>query len=628
MTTRFRIYHLLFFLFLISFKNIAAQTKSDSLINKYARLSKAYLFSNKDSAITYLKHYLSLSTKEKDSFHIANSYKLHGIFNDIQSNIDLSLKYYDSSTVILKLLKHIEGEADVYSNKGYLYQRTGQYEKAINLFIKGLKIYDSLGNNLKVGRTNLNLANTYTRLDLYPKAKEKFYHAIKIFEEGGNNKELASCLIGIGAIYNQSGVYDSAIMVYERAIGLLDSTDIRGLSIVLNNIGNVFNSQHYYDKAIAYYKESLSLKEKNADTKGELSTIRNITDTYRKWGKVDLALSYAEKGYERAQLIDDISLLRDYSYELADLYKLVKSFEKSTQFYEKYISLNDSLMNIERAKALAEIEEKYEDEVNEKKIFQLELDKKESESQRNMIAFTSAILLIIIVFVLFSILRSKKTNKLLSLKNTQVQNALEDKDILLKEIHHRVKNNLQTISSLLNLQSRYVGDEAKAAVNEGKNRVKSMALIHQKLYQSDNLKGIMLPDYLQNLTKSLFESYNINPDKVKLTSKVEPINLDVDTAIPIGLIINELISNSLKYAFSENGGGELSISLKNKDGLLELVVADNGVGFPKDYEAEKSSSFGMRLIRALGEKLESTLNIQSDNGTQVIMTFKNYQLTI
>ena len=146
-----------------------------------------------------------------------------------------------------------------------------------------------------------------------------------------------------------------------------------------------------------------------------------------------------------------------------------------------------------------------------------------------------------------------------------------EREVLLKEIHHRVKNNLQIISSLLNLQARFIKDKSAVdAVQEGRNRVKSMALIHQKLYQQDNIQGINMPEYIENLSRALLTSYKIKGDRITVDRKVDAIYLDIDTAIPLGLIINELLTNSLKYAFPENEKGELKISLLQDLSLIHI----------------------------------------------------------
>jgi two-component sensor histidine kinase len=202
---------------------------------------------------------------------------------------------------------------------------------------------------------------------------------------------------------------------------------------------------------------------------------------------------------------------------------------------------------------------------------------------------------------------------------------LAEREILLKEIHHRVKNNLQIVSSLLSLQSRFIDDKkAQEAVNEGQNRVKSMALIHQKLYQRGNLMGVEVLDYIQSLTTNLKSTYGIDDQKVAVIYDIEPLNVDVDTLIPIGLILNELVSNTFKHAFPMDDSGELRIKLKQDNKQLELTVMDNGIGTLKDLS--KTDSFGLRMIRSLALKLEAEVNYEANNGFMASLLITNYKL--
>jgi PAS domain S-box-containing protein len=198
----------------------------------------------------------------------------------------------------------------------------------------------------------------------------------------------------------------------------------------------------------------------------------------------------------------------------------------------------------------------------------------------------------------------------------QLKASLHEKELLLKEVHHRVKNNLQVICSIFSLQSQYIEDSRILSILEdSQNRIRSMALIHEKLYQSDTLAKIDFADYIKNLAYSLFASYNINSNRIRTKLRVEDASLSLDTAIPCGLIINELVSNSLKHAFPENRAGEIGIDFSVcPDQQLLLIVRDNGVGFPEGFDSQRNNSLGLRLIRALIRQLRGKLEIESSNG--------------
>ena len=198
----------------------------------------------------------------------------------------------------------------------------------------------------------------------------------------------------------------------------------------------------------------------------------------------------------------------------------------------------------------------------------------------------------------------------------QIKASLKEKEVLLKEIHHRVKNNLQIISSLLNLQSAEIEDpKACQRFRESQDRVKAMALIHERLYQSGDLAKIDFAGYVRSLTGHLTRSYRVNASAIRLNLEVESVPMNLDIAIPCGLIINELVSNSFKYAFPKGGSGEIRVRFaEESDGTLKLVVQDTGIGFPADKNPEESDSLGLKLVRSLTDQLGGELGYRTQNG--------------
>jgi PAS domain S-box-containing protein len=216
------------------------------------------------------------------------------------------------------------------------------------------------------------------------------------------------------------------------------------------------------------------------------------------------------------------------------------------------------------------------------------------------------------------------TRDITELKNVenQLKSSLEEKEVLLREIHHRVKNNMQIISSLLNLQSRHLNDEKTVNVlKESRNRVRSMAMVHEELYRSHDLSKIDFADYIQRLLSGLFNSYGVDYDFIKSEINVEDVLLTIDIAVPCGLIINELISNSLKHAFVHGQKGKISLKFHPDGEKYILTVADDGIGIPENIDLENTKTLGLQLVNTLVKQLYGSIDIYRDTGTLFKIVF-------
>ena len=206
-------------------------------------------------------------------------------------------------------------------------------------------------------------------------------------------------------------------------------------------------------------------------------------------------------------------------------------------------------------------------------------------------------------------------------KNRQLHKQNKENEFLLKEIHHRVKNNLEIVSSLLSLQSAQIDDPSiSEAMLKSQQRVQSMSMIHKKLYQGKSLAAIEMKDYFKNLGNYIFDLYGVE-DRITYICPMEPIELDVDMAIPIGLIVNELLTNSLKYAFPNGASGQIEVSLEEIDSILHLKVADNGIGSTIG-EPSRGTGFGTKLIRLLTKQLDGKMVLNTNQGTSVSIQFQ------
>jgi len=206
----------------------------------------------------------------------------------------------------------------------------------------------------------------------------------------------------------------------------------------------------------------------------------------------------------------------------------------------------------------------------------------------------------------------------------RLQDSLREKEVLLKEVHHRVKNNMQVISSILNLQSSYIDDEkALSILRESQDRIKSMSFVHESLYQSDTLSEVNFAEYIRNIATNLYHSYGRPQGGIHLQFDLEPVFINLDTSIPCGLVINELVSNALKYAFEGRKKGTIGIHLSRlNERMLRLRVEDDGVGLPENFDVETAESLGLQLVTTLATQVSGTLTMERDKGTRFTLDFK------
>jgi len=284
------------------------------------------------------------------------------------------------------------------------------------------------------------------------------------------------------------------------------------------------------------------------------------------------------------------------------------SFVSAIRHYQAYKNIDDSLLNVNKSRQIVEMQAKYETTQKEQAIRLL-------RSERNGIIGGVGLLLVIAGW-LYSAYRTKRRH------NLQKDRLLTEKDWLLKEIHHRVKNNLQIITSLLKTQSHFLEEgSARNAIRETLNRVQSMSLIHHKLYTESTISSIDLPAYINDLIFHLKNSFSDLSRRVNFQHKAESIRMEAGQLIPIGLILNEAITNSIKYAFPKEGGTICISLLSAGPDLLELIISDNGIGLPADFDARTTRSLGMQMIRMLTKQLDGRLDISGSPGVRIAVRF-------
>lgn len=417
--------------------------------------------------------------------------------------------------------------------------------------------------------------------------------------------------------------YPEAVVEFERAythqLSGLSTLDPKrqalSLAILSTYMNDIAKARQWIEKA-----EALAV-EPNDEVDYLTTTALGLIDTYAH--QPASAFHYLTKARHLAEKTKNVRWLHESLYHFYLLHKTNGHTAESLYALEKFIDYNDSLYRSGQQLALFDIEASYQKTLQDETIARLDAEKQIAASrlkaqQRNLLVLIAGL---IVTFLLLGVVW--RLYKKVKTSNAIISKSIEEKNILLREIHHRVKNNLQVISSLLKLQSGYIKDDAAIqAIAEGRSRVQSMALLHQNLYKEDNLTGVNMKEYFDTLIQGLFDTYNISSDRIKLHKQIEEINLDVDTVVPLGLITNELISNALKHAFPGATTGNLYVELYEADGNLILKVRDDGTGLSA---AASQEGFGSKLIQSLSQKLEADITTRSTHGTEVMLTIREYR---
>lgn len=579
-----------------------------------------------DSALIYYYKALEVRKQNVTPRPIAVTLNAIGLVFRTRNQFSNAKEFYNQALVIFDKLED-PAALRCLSNIATIYNLEKKYDSATALYVK---IYSTAKAKNDVGNmlfAQINMALGYN-------FQEKYAQALPVFEELSANPRVKAVedlnnavQYGLGQAYMGVKNYDKAIPILKTCLGYkFKNTKYQSLAAITNLLYTAEKEKGNYQQALVYY-EQLKVYSDSLFNKNRSEAIDELDKKYKTEQKEQQILLLAKEN-----AIKDLTLKQNQQALQLELAKSkekeqeIALLNKQNEVSALLVKQQEQTINLEHAE-------------NQKSAQAVTILQKENaikdlsikeKKRTNWLFAAGLIIATIIAFGTWILYRNKqKTARLLQEKNNIISNALNEKEILLKEIHHRVKNNLQVVSSLLNLQSRNINDEkALSAIKEGRDRVKSMALIHQNLYRDDNLTGVEIKDYIEKLVQSLFTSYNIQNEKVSLQTDIDNLNLDVDTVIPIGLILTELISNALKYAFDETKqDGCLVIKLKQDETGLLLNVQDNGVGLPNDWSYEKAGSLGYQLIRSFAAKMKAKLTITGKPGTNVAMLITNYKLT-
>lgn len=627
----------------ITFSTFAKSADSLNFIEQSNTALKNYNYSSAillvNKSILYKKHNFS-------SINLNIEYSQKGKIFKRQGILDSALYYYQLSEE--ELLKS-PGDKNAYANilldKGRIYKSKRDYALALQNFNKALIIFNDLNDILKIGTLKLNIGNVFKGLKKYDSALKNYNEAVSTYKKLNLTQKVASCYNNIGNLYRQNQNYDSAFFYLYKTVSLREKSDkIKPLGFIYHNLSNLHSDVGNYDSALFYINKSLQIKFKINNEFEIYSDYLTLGEIYNLMGDFKNSIYYYEQAILSDEIQNDIETITELNKLLADSYYHEHQYKKASLAYHNFITLNDSINKI-NGKSDLEIElvnyEILKDSLNKQ---QLLLQKEINEIEQNNIALNSKInknnttyLLVIlgILILLGSLLyisfkkRLKETNshkKQLEIQNNELKRTLiskEEKETLLKEIHHRVKNNLQIINSLIRLQSHYMTEKNYTQkLTETENRIRSMALVHEKLYQSENISILDAKSYIKDLCENIKDSYEIN-FPIYFKFEIGDMQYSIDTLIPIGLILNEIISNAMKYAFQGKEKGDIYIKFYSQciDDKTVLIVSDDGIGADLTYEELSEDSLGMELINSLCEQLDGELELTTEDGFKYFFTF-------
>ncbi|MVM38943.1 hypothetical protein GO730_17665 [Spirosoma sp. HMF3257] len=554
-------------------------TRIAQLIQFHERKSDLYQFSEAHQALTEA---LAIAKRLRDTKRIANVYLTLGLWSAKQNNYLQAIQQYQKALSFLKSPTDAERIHQLYIQIGNAYQHTLDLKNAEFYYAKVINAQAPKASLLNQSYAYGGLANLADQV--YDGRKAMYYNqkALAVAKQLGRWDEYYSKLANLAFNYSDLNRPQESIALYKQCMAYIER-------VQKENRSNPVFERHF---RMAIYD----------GMPYPLITL-NRFDEAEQYAKLALKYGDQDNGYQK--------LHRMWAYDaLKLLYEKKGDYAKALQASRQWAVYRDSIQNEARARQFAEVETRHQTKEKEDQIN--ELNSTHTQQTRQLWAgVVGMTLLVLLVGTMIWQYRRVQRSR------TKIQQQSDQLSLMMKELHHRVKNNLAIISSLLKLQANRLDDEKSIqAVRTGQQRVEAMSLIHQRLYQTDTITTVNMQEYLTDLTRGLILAYGYEPDNFALTLEVSQQDVDIDLAMPLGLIANELITNAFKYAFTSHRHPHLRIVLLHRDGFI-LEVQDNGPGIDSTYWQQRSghTSFGKRLINSLCEQLDGHYELLNQNGT-------------
>lgn len=578
--------------------NIYRQLQDTSgIIKALYELAAAKQYQNDyDSTRVYAEDLINLAEDVSDTTSIIKGRLMLSSLYNHMSLYAQSLEELNKSRILAEGITHDESVLiEILNKESFTYYSLEEYDKSAEKINRIIEIFRKQGNNPR--RLNLwlnNLASVYSLCGdcvSHERRKKILRESIAYSEEAGFTYGKGFAYKHLADVYREENKLDSSIYYLNQIEVLLPEINKKDFTALVSIAqGSVYNRQKNKDKAIQYFTKAYNIWEQIGKQKEQMEMADNLSRLHEDKGNFKNAYQY----------LRTFTILKDSLYN-ADNVRKIKELELTYDFRQKQMA--DSLKNEEKLNLL-----KYE----------------ASMERRSTIIFIILTLAILVIAILIysNYKKQKRLAGLLKVKSDQVESELSQKELLLTEIHHRVKNNFQILSSLLELQAKGTSDPTtRSLITEGKSRVKSMALIHNQLYNTDSLK-ISLLSYIKNLVAEIQKSFEGETSEVNLN--IDPdYEVDVDNMVPLGLIANELITNSYKYA--QQRPILLTITLKHDGEYHILEFKDNGPGLPEGFDLAKAKSTGIWLVSRLAMQLHGRHEYEYQNGAVFSIYFRQSQ---
>ena len=568
-------------------------------------------------ALKYARRGVMLADQTDDENWQPRFYEMEGRMHANLLQLDSATLFFDKAMAGYTAIDNKKGQATTAFKIAWVHRKKEEIDKAMDADLKALRLMEALDDQEGIANALGRVSGDLSRQGQLEDALEYAQKSIAICEKNGFKGELFYALIAAGDVSIADEKPALALEYYNKALVLVYKLNMGSASLadIINSRGNALKRLGRYEEARKDYQACLENAQK-------ANYPNAISVAYSNLGEINLlldnypeALRYQLKTVALQEENNDYSNLVENYQHVSTIYEKLGDYKPALEYQRKAFALRDSTASVQSDATISKLRTQYETEKKEATITSQERVIKEQK----LVKWLGLALATILAFFAFNFYRNltirKKANKLLAAKNAE-------NELLLKEIHHRVKNNLEVVSSLLLLQSSQVDDQKiKDAMQEGQNRVQSIGIVHQKLYQGDNLAAIEMKDYFLDLGESILDTFGAE-QRVKIECAMEQLELDVDTAVPLGLIVNELLTNALKYAFPDNKKGQVKIKLEKLGGsILRLIVSDDGIG-KSDSPAAKGTGFGGQLISLLTRQLNGTMKEEVNNGTIVYFDFK------